>query len=233
MAVTVYTWAGRWVPSPHGPRIIDRAESWRHAHGRARFLELHMERFGPAPPGLWDEALSLLDAPADLFPRLARAQGRFYLEVRPAPARRERTRLALVDAPDPRRSPTVKGPDLARLAAHRQRHLPAGTDDVVLGTFAETTTGALVGWRGTTLVTPRALHLPSTTQKAVVARARSLGHPVIEGELDPCEPLWFCNALHGISPVSTIVSAGDLLSTPRFGGEGEWVGWWADPMSRS
>ncbi|MBA4504302.1 aminotransferase class IV [Corynebacterium sanguinis] len=228
--MTSYVWQGRWVPTRDTPQGFDCADSWRHEYGRARGLELHRMRFaagaGPLPAGMWENALALLDASSDLFPRISVYEERFRLDIRPAPPVRETTDLTLVSAPDPRTMPLLKGPDLMRLAEHRRAHAIAGTDDVILGDFAETTTGTLVGWNGRTLVLPEATRLPSTTEALVVERGKKLGCDVAHGVLDPAKPMWFLNALHGISPVRRIVSHTAVVLLPRSPGESEWRSWW-------
>ncbi|WP_115686229.1 aminotransferase class IV [Corynebacterium senegalense] len=228
--MTSYVWEGRWLPTRDEPRGFDCADSWRHDHGRARGLELHRERFaagaGPLPAGMWDSALELLDASSDLFPRISVFDGRFRFDIRPAPPARQTTDLTLAAAPDPRTAPLIKGPDLVRLAEHRRAHAIAGTDDIVLGDFAETTTGTLVGWVGDTLVLADATRLPSTTEALVAERAKALGHDITGGVLDPANPMWFLNALHGISPVRRVVSPTATIVLPRHPGEDEWRRWW-------
>ena len=185
---------------------------------------------------MWEGALDLLDPTLELFPRISVCEGEFRFDIRPAPDVRMTTDLTVCDAPDPRTSPLIKGPDLHRLLEHKRSFAAAGTDDVVLGDFAETTTGALVGWNGPTLVVPAAVHLPSTTEALVVERARSAGARVVRGQLTMNRPIWFLNALHGISPVRQIVrctrgdekaaGAADVFQLPRRWDEDEWRRWW-------
>lgn len=182
---------------------------------------------------MWPAAIELLThiyEGTPNFPRIAQFGNDFYLHIRPAPLLREHTVLTWLDTsdvPDPRTQPLVKGPDLAALAEFRAHHLVPGTDDVIIGDFAETTTGALVGWEGDMLVLPKAGHLPSTTQQLVARRAESLGIRVIEGKLRPNQPLWFLNAVQGISPVSAVnQSDGAVIPVPVYPGASEWRAWW-------
>lgn len=216
---------------PNGP--LRRAESWLNRGVAPRACPLHVSRFGEAPDGMWPAAIELLThiyEGTPNFPRIARFGNDFYLHIRPAPPLRDHTVLTWLDTsdvPDPRTHPLVKGPDLAALAEFRARHLLPDTDDVIIGDFAETTTGALVGWDGDTLVLPKAVHLPSTTQQLVARRAESLGIRVIEGTLRPDQPLWFLNAVQGISPVSAVnQSDGGVIPVPVYHGASEWRVWW-------
>lgn len=228
--MTAYQWEGRWIATRDAAAGFDCADSWRHVYGRAHGLELHRLRFaagaGPLPDGLWESALALLDTTADLFPRISVLNGAFRFDIRPAPPVRATTTLTLTDAPDPRTTPLIKGPDLERLAEHKRMYATAGTDDVIVGHFAETTTGALVGWTGDRLVVPEATHLPSTTLALVVARARTLGIHVDHRTLNPNEPMWFLNALHGVSPVRRIVAPNREFTPPHHPGEDDWQHWW-------
>lgn len=225
-----YVWDNGWVPTHHPPAGFDCADSWRHSYGHARGLALHKQRFirgvGALPPGLWEGAISLLDASEDLFPRISVHKGEFRFDIRPAPPARTTTDLTLTDAPDPRMVPLTKGPDLNRLAEHRRRYALPGTDDVIVGDFAETTTGALLGCDGDTLVIPTTVHLPSITQTLVTQRALETGLRVVTGTLDPTSPVWFLNALHGVSPVRRIVTLDEEISLPRHLGEAQWRNWW-------
>lgn len=217
---------------PDGP--LQRVESWLNRGVAPRAYPLHVARFGEAPDGLWPAAIELLTHMYEgtpNFPRIARFGDDFYLHIRPAPPLREHTVLTWLDpiyVPDPRTQPLVKGPDLAALAEFRTKYLLPGTDDVIIGDFAETTTGALVGWDDETLVLPKAVHLPSTTQQLVARRAESLGIRVKEARLHPDQPLWFLNAVQGISPVSAVYREdGSVVRVPSQPDTGSWREWWS------
>ncbi|WP_165164112.1 aminotransferase class IV [Corynebacterium qintianiae] len=231
-----YLWNSEWVPTDAPAGTFDRAESWRHLHGRASGLDAHIRRFAgapvPVPPGMWEAAVELLDPAQDLFPRVTVSGQLFRLDIRPAPPARATTSLTVTGAPDPRRTPLVKGPDLVRLADHRARYLVSGTDDVVLGPYAETTTGALVGWEGDVLVVPQAEHLPSVTQAQVMERARHVGLRVRIGNLGPTMPLWFLNSVHGISPVDWVVTQEARVRVPARPDSPRWAAWWWDSFQR-
>lgn len=225
-----YLWRDGWCPAEPAAGEVACADSWRHVDGRAHGFSAHARRFercaGPLPPGFWARTARALDSPGEFFPRVALAGGEIRLDIRPAPPARATSVLALSAAPDPRTKPLIKGPDLHRLSAFRARHTPPGADDVILGDFAETTTGALVGWEGSTLVVPRGVRLPSVTQAQVIGRARERGISVREGRLHPGMPLWFLNSLHGVSPVTSIVGGGARRAVPAQPGAAEWAAWW-------
>lgn len=228
---------------PSGP--VQRAESWLTSGEPPRALAGHMARFGATPPQLWEATLQHLAAMAQqaqgetnlhttlqppMFPRLAQIGTRFYLHIRPAPSLRPTTVLTLLtdqSVPDPRTQPQIKGPDLAALASFRARHLCPGTDDVILGNFAETTTGALVGWQDKTLIIPQETHLPSTTQQRVVQHARAQNITIATGDLHTGQALWFLNAVQGISPVTAVVSHGVApVSIRQHPAAQAWIAWW-------
>lgn len=115
--------------------------------GRAVRPDLHRARLG-CSTAEWTS----LEWPATgaWFPRVSRdvATGQVHLRLRPAPPRRDVTRLAAQPVPDPREHPRVKGPDLARLAQVRAGAQEQGADDAVLvgdyGTVHECALGALL-----------------------------------------------------------------------------------------
>ena len=238
--MTAYEWDGHaLVPREQdvaGP--LEAADSWRQVDGRANGLELHLARFeaaaGALPSGFRD-AMGPLVATGDLFPRVSVSRGRLLFDVRPAPPPRPATALTAVRAPDPRARPRAKGPDFAALADFRDRYQRAGTHDTLItdsaGRICETTTGAVVAWDGATLVVPAGEKLPSVTLRQVLEHARRDGVQVREVPLGftACEhhPVWFLNSLHGISPVSKIVSScGHTITPPPHPQAREWAAWW-------
>lgn len=235
-----YAWHGGFIPRDFPGAPFEAADSWRHSHGRANGLDLHLARFeaasGPLPTGFVDAMLPLIAA-GELFPRIALSGGLLLLDVRPAPPPRPTTRLTYVRAADPRTRPEVKGPDFGALRAYRTRHQLEGTDDTVIvdaaGAMLETTTGALAAWDGETLTVPDGVRLPSVTLHQAARRAREAGARVQRRRFTPefaaAHPLWFLNSLHGISPVTELRSPeapGVALHPPAHPGAAEWQSWW-------
>lgn len=153
------------------------------------------------------------DAGAGARPRHRDARPELVLRVRPAPELRRELALVTPDGPDPRRAPTVKGPDLEPLTALRSAAQARGADDAVLlapdGAVAETTTANLAWWLGDALCVPAddIPQLPGVTVGALVVLATALGVDVLHdratpGELDGRE-IWALNALHGIRLVTS------------------------------
>lgn len=198
---------------------------------------LDAERFGAAIA----QKLRLLAQhhPAtDFFPRISaeRSQGhpRIVFLVRPAPTIRTTTTLFVPEYTDPRIRPTVKGPDIDLM---RRLVSEATADDVVLhdGTnVSETTTGALLVWH-----TPKHLVLcQASSQLASISAQRIAHHATSENisvttrsvtiqELASGEyPVWFSNTLHGISPVTTIISATGERPVAPHPDAAEWQAAW-------
>ena len=203
------------------------ADSFLVRDGRVRGLDLHRGRFLKAVPAtlqaelaadaFWDAALGELPREGEWFPRVE-LQLRLHtpllvLRVRPAPARTRSVRVATYAGPDPRTKPTVKGPDLERLAAVRTSVQPRGAEEAVLLSperyLIEGAYSALAWWRGDDLVFPdpalervdsvtaRSLHVLAT---ALGVRVRTeFAHPE---ELDGLE-LWALSALHGARIVTS------------------------------
>ncbi|WP_230208565.1 hypothetical protein [Corynebacterium bouchesdurhonense] len=93
-----YAWHGGFVPRDFPGAPLEVADSWRHSHGRANGLDLHLARFeaaaGPLPAGFVDAMLPLI-AEGELFPRIAQSGGLLLLDVRVC------GRAHLGDAPPP------------------------------------------------------------------------------------------------------------------------------------
>ena len=74
------------------------------------------------------------------------------------------------------------------------------------------------------------VRLPSVTLHQVVARAETLGLPVVRRRLTPelaaAHPLWFLNSLHGISPVSELYVGDTVITPPAHPCFDEWHDWW-------
>ncbi|MFW8746251.1 hypothetical protein, partial [Mesorhizobium japonicum] len=77
----------------------------------------------------WDAAIAALPRTGAWFPRFElRDSGELLLRARPAPELRRDVALVTWEGPDPRHAPTVKGPDLDRLAEARRSAADLGLD---------------------------------------------------------------------------------------------------------
>ncbi|GGS61115.1 hypothetical protein GCM10010156_19850 [Planobispora rosea] len=210
---------------PQGePAVVD---SWLVAEGRVRDLALHGRRFlrsceqlvpelpSAAVRRFLDEVWQWLPGHGRWFPRIEAyggAEPLLALWPRPAPEHAPgEVTLWTPPEPDPRRRPTVKGPDLRVLARLRDRAEAAGADDALLhdadGTVLETAHSALVWWRGGTLCVPEATLpvLPSVTRDHLERLAACWNFPVRHDRVTldevPELEVWTLNALHGLRPV--------------------------------
>ena len=176
----------------------------------------------------------------DLFPRISLLEfhnGTHHIgfEIRPAPAVRETTALAYHAGVDRRVAPLLKGPDLA-LFAELKAGIVSDVDDLIItdtdGACLETTTGALALWKDDVLVLSDRLdkQLPSVTLYQVFQRARENGQKIEFAPIFPADlnagPVWFLNALHGISPVTQIHIEDEIINPPRHPRESDWISWW-------
>ncbi|MGH1548863.1 aminotransferase class IV [Leifsonia poae] len=166
--------------------------------------------------------------PADgaWFPRFelvrAREALRLRFRLRPAPALTESLVVATADG-DPRRVPHLKGPDIDRLSALRQRAQRVGAQEAVIldgGHVSDGATSALLWWRNGTLFAPP-FSLPrvdSVAARTVRGIAAAVGVPVEEETVRPSEldgaVLWAVNALHGIRAVTSWVDGPALALDP-------------------
>lgn len=200
-------------------------DSWLVTDGLVRGMYYHEERFRRGCAALIPLAADtimnfLIDLRERLpdtgmwFPRVeAHCENppRLNLLLRAAPALTESLTLSSVPESDPRRHPTVKGPDLAMLAALRERAVSAGADDVLLltsdGIVLEAAHSALVWWRGDTLCIPDPglAVLPSVTVRLLLELTQAQPERCLIDDLSDAE-VWSVNALHGIRTVSGLGS---------------------------
>ena len=216
------------------------ADSWLVADGRVRAVERHWARFEATcrEHGVQPEALAAfrseveraLPAAGRWFPRVElRDDGELAFQMRPAPPRETTVVAWIADVPDPRRAPRRKGPDLARLAALRERAAAHGAGEAVLadadGRLLEGAFTSLLWWEGETLcaVPDDAPILPGITRALLIELACERGTPVAQRRphargLAGTET-WLVSALHGIRVVTGWASGGPPAGgAPRAGG---------------
>ena len=247
--------AFRSLPVPEDYRLLV-IDSWRHRHGKSFGLGQHAARFNTSVAAvgaafseqqgsaIWQWINAHLSNPdnrsRELFPRISLLD--FHdgttcigFEVRPAPEVRETTTLAYRAGNDRRVAPLLKGPNLA-LFAELKAGVETAVDDLIIsdtdGACLETTTGALALWKDNVLVLSDRLdkQLPSVTLYQVFQRVREIGKriefaPIFPDDLN-AGPVWFLNALHGISPVTQIHMEDTAIDPPRHPHESEWISWW-------
>jgi|HubBroStandDraft_6_1064221.scaffolds.fasta_scaffold159263_2 branched-subunit amino acid aminotransferase/4-amino-4-deoxychorismate lyase len=209
------------------------ADSWLMVNGGVRALHMHEERFchsclrllpkldSTILASFLDQVRRALPRDGRWFPRMEAHSGedpKLALWLREAPKPGQQTRLWVSNEPDPRRAPQVKGPDLAALAALREKAFLAGADDALLtdadGTVLEAAHSTVVWWRGESLCLPDTKEvLPSVTCGLIVEIAQRRGVTVIREQVSTAElrglETWTLNALHGIRPVSAWYEDGE------------------------
>ena len=231
-------------------------DSWRQRCGKTFGLGQHAARFSAAVAkmgsglseqqwrNIWLGISGILSSPEnlrrELFPRISLLEcedGTRHIgfEIRQAPAVRTTTTLAYYAGEDRRVAPVLKGPDLA-LFAELKAGVASNVDDLIIsdtdGACLETTTGALALWKDDVLVLSDRLNkqLPSVTLYQIFMRARERGKRIEFAPIFPDDlaagPVWFLNALHGISPVTQIHMQERIISPPRHADEAEWTTWW-------
>lgn len=225
------------------------ADSWLVADGRARFLDAHRDRFMAAcfmaayagrdrlaVSRFWAAAVVGLPETGRWFPRVElTTAGMLRLRIRPAPETGRDLAVWPADRPDPRRQPTIKGPDLPVLGQLRDRAVRAGADEALLtapdGTVLEGATTSLLWWENDELCVPDpALPvLRGVTSLAIQRHAREVG-VTIRPVRAPVARLagreaWMVNALHGIRPVAGWLGAGfPAGAAPRAASWQRWLG---------
>jgi branched-subunit amino acid aminotransferase/4-amino-4-deoxychorismate lyase len=221
------------------------ADSWLVADGRTRALALHRDRFftsveASAADGdgtladdaeeFWDAAVASLPRTGDWFPRVelraATADSAAFLQlaVRPAPAQERSVVVATLPGEDPRTEPTIKGPDLDRMARARATVRPSGAGEAIIvtseGFVVEGAYSGLLWWRGSILCAPLLEfdRVDSVTVRSVLALATALGIETYTEAVTPAElegtELWALSALHGARIVTSWVDGPALAELP-------------------
>jgi branched-subunit amino acid aminotransferase/4-amino-4-deoxychorismate lyase len=209
--------------------------------GAVLALDLHRDRFlasvsiqaperRPEAEEFWPAAIAALPREGRWFPRIELARletgsvdASFRVTVRPCPPLSQSIRLVTASH-DPRRTPAIKGPDLARLEVLRGEARTAGSDEAVIlspdGTVVEGNYTSLVWWRGDALcvVADDVPRLPGVTERSLVTLATALGVEVLPDEVLPAEldglELWALSSLHGIRIATAWVSGPGLAERP-------------------
>ncbi|MFD1713900.1 aminotransferase class IV [Amnibacterium flavum] len=215
---------------------VAAADSWFVTEGRARGLELHRQRFERALPAelrgdaapFWDAAIATLPRTGDWFPRVeartASGRAELRLLMRPAPAIRSAARVVSHHGADPRRSPTIKGPDLETMLRVRSEGQRRGADEVIItspeGYVVEGAYSAVAWWRGDILAFPAddLERVDSVTARSLETLAVALGVDTVRehttaSELEGHE-VWILNALHGIRIVTAWVDGPSVAEQP-------------------
>jgi branched-subunit amino acid aminotransferase/4-amino-4-deoxychorismate lyase len=217
---------------------VEAVDSWLVTEGKALALDLHRTRFMTSiprgrylqlnPSAFWDAVLAMLPGEGDWFPRVelhSRLGGpRLIYRHRTAPERTRSVVVATHRGKDPRRSPTVKGPDLERLQAVRTAVQPLGAQEAVIldadGYVVEGAYSALLWWRGDILCGPPAAfpRIDSVTARTVLTIAAALGVETYEEAVTPAEldgtELWALSALQGIRIVTSWVDGPATAELP-------------------
>jgi branched-subunit amino acid aminotransferase/4-amino-4-deoxychorismate lyase len=204
------------------------ADSWLVTDGHARAVDRHWARFSAACgielAEFRAEVERAIPSEGRWFPRVElHDDGELAFHVRPAPPR-EPTVTAWIADTDPRRHPRIKGPDLERLGALRDRANAHGAQEAVLtdpdGRLLEGAYTSLLWWEDETLcaVPDDAPILPGITRALLLELA---------GEVDFRRPTarelsgretWLVSALHGIRAVTRWVGGPEPGEAARAAG---------------
>lgn len=218
--------------------VMEAADSWLVTDGLVVGLELHRQRFVTSIPrgrylqldvdGFWDAAIAAIPRDGDWFPRVelhSRLGGpRLIFRLRSAPERSRSAVLATWMGRDPRRVPSVKGPDLDSMLRVRTAVQKREADEAVIlsrdGYVVEGAYSALLWWRGDILCGPPAdfERVDSVTARSVVTLATALGVAIHEEAVTPAElggtELWVLSALHGIRIATRWIEGPSLAELP-------------------
>lgn len=217
---------------------VEAVDSWLVEDGRTLGLDLHRSRFMTSiprgryrqldPSAFWDAVIAMIPDTGDWFPRVElhnRLGGpRMIYRHRPAPERTRSVVVATHRGKDPRRTPTVKGPDLERMQAARTAVQPLGAQEAVIlnddGYVVEGAYSALLWWRGDILCGPPATfpRIDSVTARTVLTIAAALGVETYEEAVTPAEldgtEVWALSALQGIRIVTEWVDGPAMAELP-------------------
>jgi branched-subunit amino acid aminotransferase/4-amino-4-deoxychorismate lyase len=208
------------VPASFGDVRV--ADSWLVTDGAMLGLALHRERFFRSAvlqghtldlSPFWAAVVAALPRSGEWFPRVdlrAHTDGavELLLHLRPAPPRTASVVVTTHGGADPRRTPSIKGPDLERLGLVRTAAAGGGADEVVLvaedGSVVEGAYSALLWWRGDALCSPATelARVDSVTARSVLTLAAALGVDVLHERTAPQDldgrEVWALNAVQGI-----------------------------------
>jgi len=217
---------------------VEAADSWLVTAGRTLGLDLHRTRFMTSIPrgryrqldaaAFWDAVIAMIPDTGDWFPRVElhnRLGGpRLIYRHREAPERTRSVVVATHRGKDPRRVPTVKGPDLERMQAVRTAVQPLGAQEAIIldddGYVVEGAYSALLWWRGAVLCGPLSSfpRVDSVTARTVLTLANALGVETYEEAVTPAEldgtEVWSLSALHGIRIVTEWVDGPGMAELP-------------------
>lgn len=223
--------------------VVEAADSWFVADGRALALGLHRSRFlagidasnadSDATGRLdldafWRAVVAAIPAEGEWFPRveLQSRSGALLLvfRLRAAATRTRSVVVATHQGADPRTRPTLKGPDLDSMLRIRTAVQAVGAEEAVIlspdGYVVEGAYSALVWWRGSILCAPslELERIDSVTARSLLGLATALGveifyESVTPSELDGTE-LWSLSALHGPRIVTAWVDGPELAELP-------------------
>lgn len=221
------------------------ADSWLVEAGRARSLQAHFDRFSEwavaadsaiaeSLPEFFEQVRKAIPESGRWFPRIEfhlpnrlelPNSPSLYLRLRQAPEQLDGITLWTLDEPDPRVSPTVKGPDLSLGFQLRRKAIVHNAEEAVLlsaeGIVEEGALSALVWWRGDVLCAPdhSVPWLNSVTRQEVFALAAGMGFKTRLERVRPADlvglEIWALSSLHGIRLVTDWVNLGSPVGAAR------------------
>lgn len=212
------------------PLDVVVADSWRVEDGRVVALSRHLDRFRrsvatqaslDSPPddleGFLERVLEVVSDPGSWFPRIEWIRrphgGEFRFHHRPRPHIEHS--VVVHEAPhDPRTTPRVKGPDLARMNQLRALVAKEGAGEALLldreGFLIEGAYSSLALWpknQDTLWVVHSPLRIASITESVLHDIAEEQGVPVVSKDIHRDDvgsgELWVLSALHGIRLVTS------------------------------
>lgn len=219
---------------------LEVADSWLVEDGRVRSLDAHFERFArwvsevspdcsPSLPAFFEAVKAKIPGAGRWFPRIefhaeAEAPHHLFLRLRKAPDQLGDVTLWTLPDPDPRRNPSVKGPDLSLGMQMRRNAKMHGADEAVIlsqdGYVLEGALSSLVWWRGETLCSSSEdlPWLPSVTRNEIFAIANQMGYATRAERVKPADlvglEMWALSSLQGIRVVSEWVELGGPVGKP-------------------
>lgn len=220
---------------------LEVADSWLVEDGKCRSLQAHLDRFSkwvsqisptcePSLGEFFTRVIETIPSTGRWFPRIefhaeAETPHHLYLRLREAPDQLGEVILWTLPEPDPRLSPTVKGPDLSLGMQMRRNAKMHGADEAVIldadGYVLEGALSSLVWWRGETLCSSSESQpwLPSVTRDEVFSIAKQMGYATKTEKVRPSDlvglEIWALSSLQGIRVVSDWLDLGSPVGKPR------------------
>lgn len=212
------------------------ADSFLVDEGKIIALEKHLQRFRNSVENFTEVDTHKLDKFEQTLPSMLPREGSWFprieavktkkgtaLRYRQRPSPKRGGEIVVSRAPrDPRKSPSIKGPDLAELMSLRRDVAKLGADEAIITTdqdlLVEGAYSSLAVWLSgsneLTMIPDHTVHLPGVTEAVIQELAEMQGVLVKKMDLFVSDlkdaEVWILSSLHGIRVAKTFIDGPQL-----------------------